>query len=174
MLVNAEGLEPSRIRLRTVALGRFAFAFMLVDRVGIGPTACCLQGITAPQCAARNTELVTPTTRPVRTHWPRLPATSRFGTSGRQRSDTLSGKGRVLCQLSYGGMWCSVLESNQAGPQRTPGLQPGRGPSPSNATFGAQCRLSACDLRFVGPLLFTSELTGHIGDLQGYRHPLTR
>ncbi len=26
---------------------------------------------------------------------------------------------------------------------------------------GAQCRLSACDLRFVGPLLFTSELTRH-------------
>lgn len=71
-------------------------------------------------------------------------------------------------------VWCSVLESNQAGPQRTPGLQPGRGPSPSNATFGAQCRLSACDLRFVGPLLFTSELTGRTGDLQGHCHPLTR
>ena len=26
---------------------------------------------------------------------------------------------------------------------------------------GAQCRLSACDIRFVGPTLFTSELTGH-------------
>ena len=26
---------------------------------------------------------------------------------------------------------------------------------------GAQCRLSACDIRFVGPMLFTSELTGH-------------
>ena len=31
----------------------------------------------------------------------------------------------------------------------------------TNAEIGAQCRLSACDLRFVGPLLFTSELTGH-------------
>jgi hypothetical protein len=27
--------------------------------------------------------------------------------------------------------------------------------------YGAQCRLSACDIRFVGPTLFTSELTGH-------------
>ena len=26
---------------------------------------------------------------------------------------------------------------------------------------GARCRLSACDARFVGPTLFTSELTGH-------------
>lgn len=26
---------------------------------------------------------------------------------------------------------------------------------------GARCRLSACDIRFVGPTLFTSELTGH-------------
>jgi hypothetical protein len=27
---------------------------------------------------------------------------------------------------------------------------------------GARCRLSACDIRFVGPTLFTSELTGHL------------
>ena len=26
---------------------------------------------------------------------------------------------------------------------------------------GAQCRLSACAFRFVGPMLFTTELTGH-------------
>ena len=26
---------------------------------------------------------------------------------------------------------------------------------------GTRCRLSACDLRFVGPTLFTPELTGH-------------
>ena len=26
---------------------------------------------------------------------------------------------------------------------------------------GTRCRLSACDIRFVGPMLFTSELTGH-------------
>ena len=26
---------------------------------------------------------------------------------------------------------------------------------------GTRCRLSACDFRFVGPTLFTSELTGH-------------
>ena len=45
---------------------------------------------------------------------------------------------------------------------RTRGLRPRRGPSPSNAArSGTRCRLSACDIRFVGPTLFTSELTGH-------------
>ena len=29
---------------------------------------------------------------------------------------------------------------------------------------GTRCRLSACDIRFVGPTLFTPELTGQIGD----------
>ena len=118
--------------------------------------------IRVPSPHPRNQKLLTATTRSIRIHWPRLATTSRFGTAGWTRTTVSPLKRRDSRPLSYDGTgWCSVLESNQAGPQGTPGLQPGRGPSPSNATFGAQCRLSACDIRFVGPTLFTSELTGH-------------
>ena len=53
-----------------------------------------------------------------------------------------------------------------------PGVEPGRprgregyslaGVRPRlTLPIGTRCRLSACDVRFVGPTLFTSELTGH-------------
>lgn len=35
------------------------------------------------------------------------------------------------------------------------------GPLSYDGMAGTRCRLSACDIRFVGPTLFTSELTGH-------------
>jgi hypothetical protein len=56
------------------------------------------------------------------------------GTAGWTRTTFAPLKRRDSCPLSYDGMdWKN----------------------------GAQCRLSACDFRFVGPTLFTTELTGH-------------
>jgi hypothetical protein len=44
-LVNAAKLAFARTRLRGVALDYFAFAFVLVERIGIAPIrAICLQG----------------------------------------------------------------------------------------------------------------------------------
>ena len=79
--------------------------------------AICLQGKSGFLARTPNKWLVTPTTRPARIRWPRLPATSRFGTAGWTRTTVSPLKRRDSRPLSYDGMgWCSVLESNQAGP----------------------------------------------------------
>ena len=64
-------------------------------------------------------------------------------------------------------VWCSVLESNQAGPPGTPGLQPGRGPSPSNATCGTRSVSRTLHGCFVGAAC--AQRLGQIGDPTGTR-----
>ncbi len=43
-------------------------------------------------------------------------ATLVCGTPGRSRTCALPVKSRLLCQLSYGGIWCDRLASNQCAP----------------------------------------------------------
>src|SRR6516225_4721932 len=78
--------------------------------------AICLQGRSGFLARTPNSRLVTPTTRPARIRWPRLPATFTVGTAGWTRTTFSPLKRRDSSPLSYDGMgWCSVLESNQAG-----------------------------------------------------------
>ena len=54
------------------------------------------------------------------------------------------------------------MESNQAGHCGREGYSlAGVRPVSLTLRIGTRCRLSACDIRFVGPTLFASELTGH-------------
>ena len=84
------------------------------------------------------------------------------GTAGWTRTTFSPLKRRDSSPLSYDGMgWCSVLESNQAGRFGREGYSLAGVRPRLTLRVGTRCRLSACDFRFVGPTLFTSELTGH-------------
>lgn len=84
------------------------------------------------------------------------------GTAGWTRTTFSPLKRRDSSPLSYDGMgWCSVLESNQAGRFGREGYSLAGVRPRLTLRVGTRCRLSACDIRFVGPTLFTSELTGH-------------
>src|SRR5215472_4728381 len=118
-LVNAAKLAFARTRLRGVALGYFAFAFVIGGaHRNRTDQAICLQGKSGFLARTPgNQKLLTATSRPIRIHWPRLSTTSRFGTAGWTRTTVSPLKRRDSRPLSYDGMgWCGVLESNQAGP----------------------------------------------------------
>jgi hypothetical protein len=55
-------------------------------------------------------------------------------------------------------------------PARMPGLQPDRGPSPSNDALLALLKIECLRPPDVSRLLFASELKGHIGDPHGNRN----
>ena len=79
----------------------------------------------------------------------------RSGATSWIRTNLLSLFRRALIHLSYSGEIGGAVENRT----RTVRVQAGL-PSQRTTPFGAPCRLSACDPRFVGPTLFTSELRG--------------